>query len=267
MKTMESVLRDEIKQLENIIKEAQKRLKTAPQGHLRIMEKCNKPQYYYKSNEQRNSNGRYMKKSEIELAKRIAQKDYDIRMIKNAQERVKAIRTFLVKYENTSLKKMYQRTNQYRRELICAPVISDDEYVKRWQAVEYKGKQLAEDGPEIITERGERVRSKSEKIIADKLYALGIPYRYEYPLILEGNIKLYPDFTILRMPSREEVYLEHFGLMDDNNYVDKVMLKLNTYEKNGIYPGVNLFITHETSRNPINTKALDRILKKLFCVE
>lgn len=267
MKTMESVLRDEIKQLEIIIKEAQKRLKTAPQGHLRIMEKRNKPQYYYKSNEQKSSNGRYMKKSEIELAKRIAQKDYDIRMVKNAQERVKAIRTFLVKYENSSLKQMYQQTNQYRRELIWAPIISDDEYIKRWQAVEYKGKAFAEEGSEFITERGERVRSKSEKIIADKLYTLGIPYRYECPLMLEGNIKLYPDFTILRMPEREEVYLEHFGMMDEESYVKHAMSKLNTYAKNEIYLGINLFITHETSKNPLNTKMLDKFFRELFCVE
>ena len=68
---------------------------------------------------------------------------------------------------------MYQKTKSYRRELICAPVISDDEYIKMWEAVEYERKAFAEDGAEIITERGERVRAKSEKIIADKLYALG----------------------------------------------------------------------------------------------
>lgn len=45
------------------------------------------------------------------------------------------------------------------------------------------------------------------KIIADKLNNLGIPYRYEYPMILEGNIRIHPDFTILKMPERKEVYL------------------------------------------------------------
>ena len=131
MKTIESILREEKKQLEKIIKEAQKRLKTAPQGRLRIIEKHNKPQYYYKSKET-GSNGRYMKKNETEIVRGIAQKDYDIRLVKNAEERVKAISTFLVKYEKTALEQVYQKTNPYRRELICAPVISDDEYIKRW---------------------------------------------------------------------------------------------------------------------------------------
>lgn len=120
---------------------------------------------------------------------------------------------------------------------------------------------------EIVTERGERVRSKSEKIIADKLFALGIPYRYEYPLVLAGNVKVYPDFTILKMPEREEVYLEHFGMMDDIDYVDSAMYKLSTYEKNKIYLGVNLFITHENSRSPLNTRALDGMLRKIFFEE
>ena len=117
---------------------------------------------------------------------------------------------------------------------------------------------------EIITERGELVRSKSEKIIADKLYMMGIPYRYEYPLMLDDGITVYPDFTILKMPERKEVYLEHFGMMDDEEYVNKMLFKISTYERNGIFIGVNLFVTYETSKRPINTKALNNQLKELF---
>ena len=78
---------------------------------------------------------------------------------------------------------------------------------------------------------------------------------------------MYPDFTILNVLTREEVYLEHFGLMDDINYVENMMFKLNTYERNGIYLGVNLFITHETSKIPLNTRTLDGLIRKLFCTE
>lgn len=99
------------------------------------------------------------------------------------------------------------------------------------------------------------------------IYALGIPYRYEYPLVVEENIKIYLDFTILKMPQREEVYLEHFGLMDNSEYMESVLYKLNTYERNGIYPGVKLFFTHETSKMPLNTRVLDGMIKKIFCNE
>lgn len=267
MKTIESKLREEMKQLEKILAEAQKRLKTAPKGHLRIAKKRGGAEYYYKSDEVSQKNGRYMKKEEAGLARRIAQRDYDLSVVKHAEERIKAINTFLGKYERTSLKQIYQQTNLFRRKLVYAPMISDEEYIRQWQAVEYTGKSFKEGGSEIMTEKGERVRSKSEKIIADKLYVLGIPYRYEYPIELAGNITIYPDFTILKMPEREEVYLEHFGMMDDSEYVDNVMFKLNTYERNGIYLGINLFITHETGKYPLNTRVLDELIKKLFCEE
>jgi len=52
--------------------------------------------------------------------------------------------------------------------------------------------------------------------------------------------------------------------MDNDNYAETVMYKLGTYEKNGIFLGVNLFLTYETGKNPINTKTLDSFLKKLF---
>ena len=78
MKTIEVILLEERVELEKIINDTQKRLKKAPQGHIRITEKNGKPHFYY------------------------------------------------------------------------------------------KGEKMG---------KGERVRSKSEKIIADKLYMLGIPYR------------------------------------------------------------------------------------------
>ena len=188
-----------------------------------------------------------------------------MKIAKNAERRIKAIDSFLKEYEETDIKDIYEKMNPYRRELITTNIISDEEYIRQWQAVVYNGKDFTNDMQEIITERGEIVRSKSEKIIADKLYALGIPYRYEYPLILDGNVKIYPDFTILKMPQREEVYLEHFGLMDNSEYVESVLYKLTTYERNGIYPGINLFFTHETSKMPLNTRVLDGMLKELFC--
>ena len=267
MKTMEMALRREIHKLEDIARRTSERLRTAPKGFLRISNRKTKTEYYYKGVEERNRNGRYIRKGESELAQRLAQRDYDVQVLETAQKRIKSIEGFLKNYEQTDLGEIYRKTNPYRQALIEAEVIPDEEYIRQWQAVEYEGKPFAEDGPEFITERGERVRSKSEKIIADKLYSLGIPYRYEYPLVLQGNIKIYPDFTILRMPEREEVYLEHFGMMDDSGYVNNVMIKLNTYQKNEIYIGVNLFITHETSRNPLNTKMLDKLMRKLFCVE
>ena len=273
MKTVENMLEEEKFQLQRIIEEVKRRLVNVPKGRLRISKKRGGVEFYYKEERgdvlggkgKKNTNGRYMKKDEYELAGRIAQRDYDVDVLKSSEERMQAIEIFLETYKRTCLERIYQETNKYRRKLVTPVILPDEEYVKQWQAVEYRGKAFEDDEYEIITERGERVRSKSEKIIADKLYALGIPYRYEYPLMLDGNVRVYPDFTILKMPERKEVYLEHFGMMDDADYVENAMYKLNSYEKNKIYLGVNLFVTHETSRSPLNTRALDGMLKRTFC--
>lgn len=265
MKSVETVLNEELRVLKGIVKEAKRRLESAPKGRLRIRRWKGVLEYYYKAEDEKRSNGRYLKRNEIECAKRIAQRDYDVQIVKSAEERINVISGFLKKYERTCLEEIYLKTNELRRELILPVVLPDEEYIKQWLAVEYKGKRFEEGAPEIITERGERVRSKSEKIIADKLYALGIAYRYECPLVLDGNVRIYPDFTILKMPEREEVYLEHFGMLDDNNYVEGMLYKLKTYERNGIYLGVNLFMTHETGKDPLNTRTLDRLIRALWC--
>lgn len=267
MKTIEVILKKECQQLKEIIRESRKRLQNVPQGHLRIAKKKNRLEYYYINEDEKNMSGRYLKKSEEYLAKRIVQRDYDTYIIKYATERIKVIDKFLENYEKTRLNNVLSKMNSYRKKLVEQAIISDEEFVKQWQETKYVKKEFEDDLQEIITEKGEYVRSKSEKIIADKLYMLGIPYRYECPILLDGNIKIYPDFTILKMPERKEVYLEHFGMLDDPNYVNNTIFKLNTYERNGIYLGVNLFVTYETSKKPLNVRALDEMIRKLWVEE
>lgn len=267
MKIIEIELMKEVKKLKIIEKQVRERLKKAPKGFLRISNSHTRPEYYHKCDGVSSKNGRYIRKGEIELARGLAQRDYDIQLLERAGNRLDVINKFLNEYGKTDLGKIYAKTNKYRRELISPLVLSDEEYVRQWLAVEYPRMGFGDDAPEFISERGERVRSKSEKIIADKLYSLGIPYRYEYPITLEGNIRKCPDFTVLRMPEREEVYLEHLGMLDKTDYLEDAIYKWNLYEKNGIYLGVNLFITHETSRYPLNTRVLDGMLKTFFVRE
>lgn len=265
MNSVISILEKELIELGKFITKLETKSKYKSEGRLRIDNKKSKCQYYYmdrKENSSAGHNGRYMKKEELSLAKAIAQRDYDAIALKKAKERKKCIDTFINKYAKTDLKELYNKTHPQRRALIETDVISDEEYVRRWLAVEYKGKSEVED--DIVTERGECVRSKSEKIIADKLNMLNIPYRYEYPLMLDNGKTVYPDFTILKMPERKEVYFEHFGMIDDEEYFEHMIYKLNSYENNGIYMGINLFITYETSKKPLNTKTLNYKLKELF---
>lgn len=88
-----------------------------------------------------------------------------------------------------------------------------------------------------ITERGEKVRSKSEVIIANHLYqkekASKIEYSYEVKYEgKNGDFKL-PDFTITK--GGKKYLLEHLGMLSNENYKNKWEEKKKWYEDNGIY--------------------------------
>lgn len=281
MKYIEEQLIKEKKKLENELEKIKKRLKDVPRGRIYVKQKGRRVEYYYKK-ERENVNskeiqdalqqtlskteksGKYIKKEHMNIARQIAQRDYDSSLLQTVEKRIKAIEDFLIKYKKTNISQIYEKTNEHRRILLGEAIISEKEYVKRWENIEYTGKNFTDDAIEIYSNRGERVRSKSEKIIADRLQILGIPYRYEYPLKLKDDVTVYPDFTLLNIDTKEEIYLEHCGLMNEQSYVDNLMFKFKSYERNGIYLGVNLFITYESNRYPFNGKVLDELIKRLF---
>lgn len=133
---------------------------------------------------------------------------------------------------------------------------------KMWSMVMKSYDESMDDEEGVFTEKDEKVRSKSEKIIADKLNLMGIPYIYELPLHLDGLGYIKPDFTALNPDTREECIWEHFGMMENPEYASKAMNKLNVYARNGYTVGDNLIITMEGQSQPLNTRNLDKVIRK-----
>ena len=265
MNTIERELIKEQKELKKIIETVKARLKKAPRGCLFLREKRGYLECYIRDDSKDcPAKGNYVRKKEMPLARRIAQRDYDENVLRRAERRLKAIEAHLEYYSANVVKSVYAHIHPLRKRLLDHAYLTDEEYALLWQSETYSGKSFSREDAEIVTERGERVRSKSEKIIADKLYSLGIPYRYECPLRLDDELVVYPDFTILKKSTREVVYLEHFGRMDDPEYAEKTWRKLDTYSRNEIYPGSRLFFTYETAKKPLNTMTLDGFLRQLF---
>ena len=100
-------------------------------------------------------------------------------------------------------------------------------------------------------------------MIADRLFARGIPYRYECPLKV-GNKIIHPDFTILRMSDRKILYHEHCGKMDDADYKEDMVERANNYSEAGIVLGDRLFYTFESDVTPLDIRTLDRITETHF---
>ncbi len=114
------------------------------------------------------------------------------------------------------------------------------------------------------TEKGDIVRSKSELIIANMLYRRNIPYDYERVLYLKKGNKKYPDFTILNTNTGKLWIWEHFGRMDDPEYLNSNLEKINDYHKSGYIQGKNLIMTFETKEKPLSTVNVSNLIEQFL---
>ena len=260
MKEIKKKLEIREHQLQQWKKEKEKALQKVPEGYLRICKRGDKTQYYYR-NDPKDFSGVYIKEKDVGLAKRLAQKDYDKKVLKKKKKELKAIHKYLSFCPSKSAEQIYENLHVARQNIIMPIQDTEEDYIRKWQEKLYQGKEFDENAPEHYTIKGERVRSKSEVLIADLLSKEGIPYRYECPVGLKGVGKIYPDFTVLHVRERKELLWEHFGMMDDPAYAEKAVRKLATYEQNGIFVGEQLIVTYETRKNPINQKAIKGMIE------
>ena len=142
--------------------------------------------------------------------------------------------------------------------------ITSDDYVRRW--LEYyrsvRNQSVAMDSPNT-TMNGEKVKSKSEVIIADRLRAAGVPYVYETAVSFDGGNTLhYPDFTILNQRTLQVFYWEHCGKMEDPKYVYDFNLKLSKYTRNNIFPGKSLLLSFEGKNSSLQMSYVDSLIKE-----
>lgn len=266
--TLEQVLTKRITELGTLFSQKTAALKNAPEGSLRISKSNGVIQYYLRTNP-KDTIGKYIVAKDKTLAAELAQKEYDKKTLSATQKELCLLNRTLKSYTRMQrAEKIYEKFNAIWRALIKPVRLTDQMFAKKWQAVPYKIKPFANDQPELFTARGERVRSKSEIIIADTLFRLKIPYRYECPLTLKNSdgskITLHPDFICLDLQTRREYYWEHFGMLDNPDYSEKAVNRLRLYERNNIYTSKNLIITTETSKQPINTRQIERLAKSIF---
>lgn len=113
------------------------------------------------------------------------------------------------------------------------------------------------------TDRGEKVRSKSEVIIANLLNNLGIDYIYEYPLEGHNAIGIRrPDFMIEDYAGNKLLW-EHLGLLHEPIYFDNWQKKLSWYNSNGYMLDENLFMTRDEPDGSLNSQELRLVAEKI----
>ena len=259
MKGLRKMLLKEKKRLESILEMTRNQLIDAPGGTLQISKTGKWVQYYHYIKEE-NKGKKYISIHNNKLAQELAQKSYNTRILKLTEKRLAQINKILKDYDDDEMEKVFLREHKERQKLIKPVEPIWEMKVNQWLEQEYQKKGFQEGTPVILSERGERVRSKSEKILADYFYRHDIPYKYECPLHLSGVGVVYPDFTFLSAKIGQEVYWEHEGMIDEEIYAQNAVRKIHTYEKNGIYPRERLILTFETKKSILDTRMIEALV-------
>jgi len=148
--------------------------------------------------------------------------------------------------------------NSPYRQFILSHLQSEYSWVIEWYLNPYKKNP---DHPEQLifpVKLGFKVRSKSEVLIADRLYEEGILYHYEEQLILSDHSS-YPDFNIPITLYRKYAW-EHFGAMDKPLYFNRTRGRIMDYLDHQWLPGINMLTTYETKQNPLTEEQVDHVI-------
>lgn len=250
------------KRIENIERELEKISKlekNLPKGEL-ICAKNDKCFKWYVKEQRKTS---YLSKKYREAAEKLALKKYYHYKKLELESELSACNTYVHKMllKEGRAEQLLEHP-EYGR-LLEKYFTSESEELRQWQYAPYEKSHKYEENLIIRGTQGRMLRSKSEAIIDMILYKNGIPFRYEEKIVL-GEVIFYPDFVIRHPKTGGFYYWEHFGMMDDEDYINKACDKIKIYCKNGIIPSINLITTYETKRHPLSVDKVEAVVRKYF---
>ena len=261
-----------LEETEKALKHVEARLRNAPKGALYIRNEKGKLRYY--NRDQETGTVTYLDEKHKAEILSLEEKNYYRKLKISLTEEtgnLKRIRRIL---ENTpDWKKVYYDIPEEKRHMIAPLDISGQKLSRKeidaWNCAISTYKKKNRNPTAYVTLNGENVKSKSELIIADRLKAAGVPYHYEPRQGIAdehvGDIMVWsPDFKALNVRTGKEYFWEHFGKMDDPDYFSTCQFKLSLFADNGIYMGENLIVTMESSRTPLNTGYVDRLIERFL---
>lgn len=236
---------------QTLLKEIDRELRYAPKGNLQISHYRGAARYY----RNRKSEGKgkeYLGEKKAALRDALAQKAYDLELRKAVEQEQELIQSVGIQIPQTPIE-VYEALPEEIRAMVEPLVLPDEEYIERWL--------------KIMSEKasGEDYRSRVEVIYHNIYEKYEIPYVYEPSLHLDGYGPARPDFAVLNVRTRQTLYHEHFGMMDDEEYRNNNIWKLRCYHKNGYYEGINFFVTMESDGRMIDYEEAEQIVKK-YCL-
>ena len=256
------LIKDELERTERQIAKLQAGIAHSPQEDLYITHNDKYINWFAKSPGSEKS---YIKKSNRDFAKLLARKAFWKHMLSAKEANLEVCRLFLDSFNSDDqiMQEFFDKMPDARALLSNPGSMPKDAW--NWQFEPYAKKTDHLEELKIQTLRGEKVRSKSEALIANLLYMIPLPYQYEREWILLGEIA-HPDFTI-RHPKTGILYpLEHFGMMDTPRYKRRALHRIEQFAGTGYYPNINFFVSFETDSDAPDLPLLDYQLRRFFLV-
>ena len=226
MHSIYAELKQRAEELERLKGLLEARLKKAPKGTLRISNKNGNLQFYYRESRSDRC-GKYLNAGNEELIARLAQKSNDEQELKAIMTELEAINRYLAMYPKVSLEEVYGKLHPAKRELVKPSVETEEMFLERWKKKYHTDESFSRGRPEFKTDRGEYVRSKSEVLIANTINRLDRCYVYEPAVILPGMGTVHPDFLAPNPRKRITVFIEHLGMMGEQEYADMAVPQVN----------------------------------------
>ncbi|MCR4903157.1 MAG: hypothetical protein K6A23_09875 [Butyrivibrio sp.] len=285
--------------LEREIENLNKKLQSAPEGRLQIIQRNNKYYFYHVLGGANNRKQIFISKNNIAEAQNLALKKYNKQKLYEYENELKGIDSY-IKYaggkniseemirDNGALSMLIRygtvdkNINEIDKKEIANKYININEIDKKEIANKYNNNkvftpnEIAKWTKEPFLSNPNHmenlnikvtpelyVRSKSEAIIATKLIEYGIPFRYECGIILD-DLQIFPDFTIIS-PRDYKIYIwEHLGMVDNNDYFRKNTNKIWRYIECGYIPTYNLILSYETKDFILDVNYVQKLIENYF---
>lgn len=205
----------------------------------------------------------YIPSKNKEKAITLAEKKYYEAVLEDILCEKKAIQNYLNLCNKGITKETELITTSAYIELLKNTFLIKNQELQEWMQAEYE---RCPKYPEQLVHTifdGQKVRSKSEAIIATMLHINRIPFHYEEALHL-GKKVIYPDFTIRHPVTGQTYYWEHFGMMDNENYAQAAFQKMALYNSNGFILADTLLTTYESENIPLKSNIVENIIQQYF---
>ena len=255
IKEYSEALRTRINQLKELYK-------SLPEGYLKLDKRCNSV-YYSKRSPVKGRKEKYISIKDETSIRQLANKKYIDIVLPKLEKNLAAAEMFADNHSGFEEMEMAELIPDEIQKYNDNLIVVRKRFISNWIADTYERNPAFPENLIHSTLHGEFVRSKSEVIIADRLFSSEVPYKPEPALQLKYR-KVYPDFIMLNTRTLKEFYWEHFGMMDNPDYAADATRKIKEYEDSGFFAGKNIIYTFETSDVPLSSVQVQALID-LYC--